>query len=568
MQNRWSILAQSDEKEIDTLYSELKISRNIIKLLLQRKINSIQKARLFFRPTLNNLHNPFLMKDMDKAVNRILQAIENNENILIYGDYDVDGTTAVSAVYLFLFSYYNKVSYYIPDRYEEGYGISFQGIDYAKDNNISLIIALDCGIKELDKVEYANKKNIDFIICDHHLPGEKIPDAIAVLDPQRTDCNYPYKFLSGCGVGFKLIQALAEKLNLPQEKVFDYLDLVAVSIAADIVPITGENRILSIFGLKKLNEDPRLGLKVFTSEQTKGTYNISSIVFSIAPKINAAGRITHASDSVRLLTSQNEPEARKIYSSINQINTHRRELDNSITESALKEIKSSGQINNYSTVIYNPEWHKGVIGIVASRLIETYYRPTLVFTKGKENELVASARSVFGYDIYKALENCVEYLDKFGGHMYAAGLTLKKKNFSKFKMKFEETVKNTISENQRIPTIEIDQEIDFSELTEKFFRLIFRMEPFGPENMNPVFLTKNVQYAGNGTLKKIGEDKSHLKLDVFQGKSIIPAIAFGKGDLFEKIEHSLFDLVYSLDKNIWQGRTYYKINIKDIRFKN
>lgn len=566
MQNRWLILPQADVEKALQLANELDFPVEITNLLIQRGIDTFEKTKNFFKPSLLHLHDPYLMIDMEKAVQRIIHAIENKENILIYGDYDVDGTTSVAMMYLFLHSIYKNVHFYIPDRYEEGYGISYVGIDYAETHKYSLIISLDCGIKENEKISYAKNKGIDFIVCDHHLPDDCIPNAYAVLDPQRTDCTYPYKYLSGCGVGFKLIQALAKRLNISDYIVLSYLDLVAVSNAADIVPLTGENRLLTAFGLKKLIKTPRAGLKVFLPKEIRETFSVSNIVFGIAPKINAAGRISHAQNAVNLLISQNEIESRKIYSQINELNNERRELDTSITSEALLEIIKTGQTNSYATIVFNKNWHKGVIGIVASRLIEEYFRPTLVFTEGKNNDLVASARSVPGFDIYKALENCSEYLEQFGGHMYAAGLSIKKENFLFFKNKFELTVKENIKQNQRIPTIEIDEEISLKIINKRFFKLIKYFEPFGPENMRPLFLSKKIFFSGNYTL--MGKDKSHLKMIVFQDNinNAFEAIAFKMAHLLPKFEKYPFDMVFSLYENYWQGKTFYQLQIKDVKF--
>jgi len=570
MRNRWLVLPQPESEKVEWLSQQLGFPKEIASLLIQRGVDTFDKTKVFFKPDLKeNLHNPFLMKDMDKAVKRVAQAIENEENILIYGDYDVDGTTSVAMMYLFITSIYNKnnIDYYTPDRYEEGYGISYQVIDFAVENNFSLIIALDCGIKEVEKIEYASLHSIDFIICDHHLAGDKVPQAVAVLDPEQPGCQYPYKYLSGCGVGFKLIQALAQEFKIPDEQIFLYLDLVSVSIAADIVPITGENRILSMFGLKQLNTCPRTGLKVFISEEMKGHYSIESIVFGIAPKINAAGRMKHANNAVRLLISNNEAEARKIYSQVTELNTERRELDSDITHQAMERIKTSGQENSYSTVIYNRNWHKGVIGIVASRLAETYYRPTLVFTKGKNESLVASGRSVRGFDLYKALEASSDYIDQFGGHMYAAGLTIKKENFLLFKEKFESVVKNMIRESQRTPTIEIDEEISLDIIDHRFFRLIRYFMPFGPENMSPVFLARNINYAGNHLV--MGKSKNHLKFTVFQNdiRKTFEALMFNANSkIISRLQRSVFDLVFSLEENYWQDKIFYQLKIRDIKF--
>ncbi len=550
--------------KVEMLISDLGIPKIIANLLVQRGIKTYEQARKFFRPQLTDLYDSYLMKDMDLAVNRIKSAIENNENILIYGDYDVDGTTSVSMMYLFLQSIYKNISYYIPDRYDEGYGVSMQGINFAKDNNIALIISLDCGIKANEPIQYAKNNGIDFIICDHHLPSNELPNAVAILDPQRFDCNYPYKYLSGCGVGFKLIQALGKEYNIENEKIFEYLDLVAVSIAADIVPITDENKTLAYYGLEKLRTSPRIGLKVMIPEESKKRLTISNIVFQIAPKINAAGRIEHAEKAVELLISDNEMNARNFIYSINELNTTRKELDANITQEALLQIEETNQLNNFSTIVYNQNWHKGVIGIVASRLTEHYYKPTLVFTKGKDDELVASARSVKDFDIYSIIDKCSDLLTKYGGHMFAAGLSLQESNFELFKQKFEHEVRQNITHTQTVPVVEIDEEVEFTELTPKIYRLVNQMQPFGPDNMTPVFLTKNVQFAGNHRV--MGKNSEHLRLSVFKEGIFFDATAFGMGHLVKKFKKYAFDLVYSLDENHWQGKVYYRLMIKDVHF--
>lgn len=565
MENRWLLKPQPDPETIIKLIDEVNLPSSLALILAQRGVDDFQKAKNFFRPSLENLHDPFLMKDMEKAVERIIHAVNNLENILVYGDYDVDGTTAVSLMYEFLQSIYPKVTSYIPDRYEEGYGISFQSVDFAEDNDISLIIALDCGIKAHPQIQYAKDKNIDFIVCDHHLPGETIPNAAAVLDPKREDCGYPYEFLSGCGVGFKLIQAISQTLNLPEENLNRYLDLVAVSIAADIVPITGENRILAHFGLEQINKNPRVGLKIMLNEKVHN-FNISHIVFGIAPKINAAGRIKHGSFAVSLLTSRTIEEAEHFVSEINLLNNQRKELDQSITLDAMDLLDSEIEKEKFTTVVYNPEWNKGVIGIVASRLIEHYYRPTFVFTKGNDGYLVASARSVKGFDLYAAIDKNAGILEKFGGHTAAAGLTIKESNFELFKERIEETVKNTISHSQRIPTVEIDYELNFDEINDKFLRILPQMAPFGPENMTPVFLSKNLIA---DDVRTLGKDKEHLKMMVYQRGThqVFPAIGFNLGHFGDKVK-SNFDMVYSLEENHWNGKTTWQLSIKDISIRN
>lgn len=567
MSSRWLIKPIPDQTLVSQLQKDINVPHALAQILVQRDILDFNAAKEFFRPELEKLHDPYLMKDMDKAVERIKLAIQNQENIMVYGDYDVDGTTSVSLMYGFIKSIYPNVTYYIPDRYVEGYGISKIGIDYAADNGVSLIIALDCGVKAVDKIAYANELSIDFVICDHHLPGKELPQAIAVLDPKREDCAYPFKGLSGCGVGFKLIQALSPEFHISDEDLYAYLDLVVVSIAADIVPISGENRILAHFGLKLLNSKPRLGLKMLISSEIAGHLNISRIVFSIAPKINAAGRIKHATDAVKLLMAENEMTARAYMSDINALNTQRKDLDAEITDSALNQIRENNEEHKFSTVVYNPNWHKGVIGIVASRLTEVYYRPTVVFTKGEDGFLVASARSVREFDVHEALVECSDLLDRFGGHMYAAGLTMNEVNLPNFKRKFEQIVERNILQTQRTPTIEIDTEISFSEITPKFVRILKQFQPFGPGNMTPQFLSRDV--VSGGFEKQMGKNKEHLKLNVFHPdvRQVFTAIGFGFGDLIKKIKAEPFDMVYTIEENIWQGKSHLQLNIKDIRFK-
>ncbi|HEY4617304.1 MAG TPA: single-stranded-DNA-specific exonuclease RecJ, partial [Flavobacterium sp.] len=521
---RWTIKPKPSEEKIKNLAQALNVEDFVATLLVQRGIETFKDAKNFFRPSLEHLHDPFLMKDMDKAVARIELAIANQENILVFGDYDVDGTTAVSLVSSYLKSYYTNIATYIPDRYAEGYGISFKGIDFADDNSITLIIALDCGIKSIDHVAYAKERNIDFIICDHHRPGEFLPEAGAVLDPKRADCSYPYDELCGCGVGFKLIQALGSNRNQAIDDFIPYLDLVATAIAADIVPMTGENRVLAYFGLQVINSDPRPGIKALIQQIKKQTLDITDVVFIIAPRINAAGRIKHGNHAVELLTEFDFEQAQQFASEIEQYNSDRKDLDKQITKEGLLQIENNDEKERFTTVIYQEDWHKGVIGIVASRLIETYYRPTLVFTKSGD-KYAASARSVKGFDVYNALEACSQHLEQFGGHMYAAGMTLKEENYSVFKEAFEKQVQETIHPDMLIPEIEIDAEIDFADITPKLTRILKQFEPFGPQNMTPVFLTKNLK--DTGYAKKLGTEDEHLKLFVKQNNSEgIPAIGF------------------------------------------
>ena len=560
---RWTFKTAPNKKKVDQLSNDLSIDPILASLLVQRNIDSFKKAKEFFRPSLEDLHDPFLLKDMDKAVSRIEKAIIDNENILIYGDYDVDGTTSVSLVSSYLKTITTHIATYIPDRYDEGYGISYQGIDFASDNNFSLIIALDCGIKAIEKVNYATQKNVDFIICDHHKPGDEIPKALAVLNPKRVDCTYPYKELCGCGVGFKLVHALASRRGQTIEDIQQYLDLVATAIAADIVPITGENRILTYYGLEVINSNPRNGIKAIIHQINKKKLTITDVVFIIAPRINAAGRIKHGNYAVELLTEMNYEAALDFAASIEKFNLERKELDKKITHEALQQIESANEKEKFSTVVYSENWHKGVIGIVASRLIESFYRPTLVFTKSG-NKLAASARSVRGFDVYEALNECSEFIEQFGGHKYAAGLTLDPKNYSAFKNKFEEVVKATIDKKLLIPEITIDLELELSEITPKFFRILQQMGPFGPQNMKPVFKTTSVRDNGYG--KTVGADKSHLKLSIIDGadKKTYNAIGFGLGNKIKSIKGD-FDIAYSLDENEWKGNTSIQLILKDLK---
>ena len=561
---RWTIKPKPSEEKINQLAQELKVDNLVATLLIQRDIATFDEARQFFRPTLNDLHNPYLMKDMDKAVLRIEKAIENQESILVFGDYDVDGTTAVSLVSSYLKSYYLNVATYIPDRYDEGYGISFKGIDFADDNDFSLIIALDCGIKSIDHVQYANNKNIDFIICDHHRPGSELPGAIAILDPKRNDCTYPYDELCGCGIGFKLIQAIAQNRNQTIDDLILYLDLVATAIAADIVPMTGENRVLAKFGLEVINSSPRPGIKALIQNVKKKILTITDVVFIIAPRINAAGRVKHGNEAVALLTEYDLDQAEQFASEIEKYNSDRKELDKQITKEALLQIEENNEKEGYTTVVYQEDWHKGVIGIVASRLIETYYRPTLVFTKSGD-KLAASARSVKDFDVYNALESCATHLEQFGGHMYAAGMTLKEENYRNFKIAFEKSVKESINPELLTPEILIDAEIDFIEIDSKLIRILKQFEPFGPLNMTPVFLSKNVK--DTGYAKTIGQNEEHLKLFIKQNNSEgIGAIGFNLGQKLNLISNKKsFEAVYTIDENEFNNEVSVQLKLKDLR---
>jgi single-stranded-DNA-specific exonuclease len=588
METKWILHQPVDIQQVADIVKVLNIDENLATLLVQRGITNYEEAKTFFRPSLSQLHDPFLMKDMDKAVERVMRAINDGEKVLIYGDYDVDGTTAVAVVYTYLKPFFKKkkIEFYIPDRYEEGYGISIKGIDYAADNGFKLVIALDCGIKAVERIEYANQRGVDFIICDHHRAGDVIPNAVAVLDAKRPDCHYPYDELSGCGVGFKLVTALSMKGLGTIEEVYELLDLLAVSIAADIVPITGENRVLAYFGLKQLNKKPRPGIEailqhaniyrrdedqldedenVLTRELT-----ISDLVFLIGPRINAAGRIAKASDSVRLLLADKKDHAEKLAASINDLNDERREFDNRITEEALGMIDADDVLRDAkSTVVFNERWHRGVIGIVASRLTDYYYRPTIVLTRA--NGLVTgSARSIKNFDIYDAIDNCSDLLEHFGGHKYAAGLSMKPENLPEFRRRFEAYVAEHLVDEDFVPEMEVDLKIKFSDITSKFMRILNQFAPFGPGNMAPVFWTDNVIDAGGS--RPVGGHR-HLKLtvsqvgDAEQGVAPFSGIAFQKGDLFDRIHNGEpFSICYHLEYNTWQGKTNLQLNVKDIKF--
>ena len=588
METKWILNQSVDKQQVAEIVKVLNIDENLATLLVQRGITNYEEAKTFFRPSLSLLHDPFLMKDMDKAVDRVLRAIQDGEKVLVYGDYDVDGTTAVAVVYTYLKPFFKKkkIEFYIPDRYEEGYGISFKGIDYAAENGFKLVIALDCGIKANERIDYANERGVDFIICDHHRAGDVIPNAVAVLDAKRPDCNYPYDELSGCGVGFKLVTALSMRGLGTIEQVYELIDLLAVSIAADIVPITGENRVLAYFGLKQLNKKPRPGIEailqhaniyrrdedqidedesVLTRELT-----ISDLVFLIGPRINAAGRIAKASDSVRLLIADKKEHAEKLAASINDLNDERREFDNRITEEALDMIAADQELKDAkSTVVFNSKWHRGVIGIVASRLTDYYYRPTIVLTKA--NGLVTgSARSIRSFDIYDAIDHCADLLEHFGGHKYAAGLSMKPENLPEFRRRFEAYVSEHLVDEDFVPELEVDLKIKFSDITPKFMRILNQFAPFGPGNMAPVFWTDNVIDAGGS--RPVGGHR-HLKLTVSQvgdaelGVAPFSGIAFQKGDLFDRIHSGEpFSICYHLEYNTWQGKTNLQLNVKDIKF--
>ncbi|PIB39307.1 single-stranded-DNA-specific exonuclease RecJ [Maribacter sp. 4G9] len=561
---RWRIKPKPEQSKIDSLAEALGVDDIVAHLLLQRGISTFEEAKKFFRPQLEDLHDPFLMKDMDLAVARIENAISENENILIYGDYDVDGTTAVALVSSYLLSYYPNVATYIPDRYDEGYGVSYKGIDFAEDNGFSLIIALDCGIKAIEKVEYASKKGIDFIICDHHRPDSVLPPAVAVLDPKREDCTYPYDELCGCGVGFKLVQALGSQRGETIDDLAYYLDLVATAIGADIVPITGENRILAFYGLQVINQNPREGFKAIIQHLNKSTLTITDVVFIIAPRINAAGRMEHGQHAVNLLTETDISKASKFASEIEKYNSDRKGLDQEITQEAILQIQNNKEEDRFTSVVFQEHWHKGVIGIVASRLTETYYRPTLVFTKSG-NKLAASARSVKGFDVYNALESCSDCIEQFGGHKYAAGLTLLEEQYEAFKEQFERVVKNSIDPTLLTPEILVDTIIELKDITPKLMRILKQFAPFGPGNMAPVFMGEKL--TDTGYARTVGQEGAHLKVSVTQEDSYkIDGIGFNLGDKLSKVTgRRPFNAVFSIDENEWQGNISLQLKLRDIQ---
>jgi len=561
---RWTLKPKPEPQQIEGLSNALKVDGLVAQLLIQRGITTYEEAKKFFRPKLSDLHNPFLMKDMDLAVARIEKAITNSENILVFGDYDVDGTTSVALVSSYLLQHYPNVATYIPDRYDEGYGISFKGIDFAEDNGFSLIIALDCGVKAIEKVAYAKEKAIDFIICDHHRPGDQLPDAVALLDPKRADCLYPYDELCGCGVGFKLVQALAVNNGETIDDLIPYLDLVATAIGADIVPITGENRVLAYFGLQVINANPRIGFKAIIKQIKKQELTITDVVFIIAPRINAAGRMKHGQHAVDLLIETNLEQAEVIAKEIEQFNFDRRNLDQEITAEALIQITENKEEKRFTSVVYKETWHKGVIGIVASRLTETYYRPTLVFTKSGD-KLAASARSVKGFDVYNALHSCSDCIEQFGGHKYAAGLTLLPEQYEAFKTQFEKVVSDTIDPNLLIPEIKVDCMIPLAQITPKLLRIISQFGPFGPGNMTPVFMAENLR--DTGYAKGVGDDEKHLKLSVTQnGSRPIGGIGFNLGDKLPTVKNKgTFSAVFSIEENEWNGNVSMQIKLRDIK---
>ena len=568
-ERKWILKDPADPEKVGRLSAELGIDRVLAELLVKRGVETFEQARSFFRPSLDDLHDPFLMKDMDKAVKRLRTAITTEEGILVYGDYDVDGTTAVALVYSFLRRYSTKVDFYIPDRYEDGYGLSYRGIDWAKEHGFSLIITLDCGIKANEKVDYAASLGLDVIICDHHLPESTIPAAVAVLDPKREDDNYPFDDLSGCGVGFKLVQAYSREYDIPFETLIPLLDLLVVSISADLVSMTGENRVLAHFGLKQLNENPRKGLQAIAtlSKLEPGHLSIDDIVFKIGPRINAAGRMESGRLAVELLTSSDEHSAAVVGEKINDNNNERKSIDREITQEALEMVQSGAALSSSAaTIVYNPNWNKGVVGIVASRLVEAFYKPTIVLTKSNDF-ITGSARSVAGFDLYEAIDSCADLMENFGGHVYAAGLTLREENLPEFVRRIEEFISTRITQEMLTPFTEIDARLEFSQITPKFFRLLKQFQPFGPGNTNPVFQTENVYDGGKG--RKVGADGVHMKLDLIDEKQPfhqIPAIAFNMSEYFDYIKAgNPFDICYSIVENYYRGNSTLQLRIKDIR---
>ncbi|HKL34602.1 MAG TPA: single-stranded-DNA-specific exonuclease RecJ [Tangfeifania sp.] len=569
MERMWNLKKQGDLNEIKHLSAALNVNMTIARLLVQRGIKTFNDAKAFFRPRLSDLLDPFLMKDMEKAVARLELAINNREKVLVYGDYDVDGTTSVALMYTFLKPRIEHIEYYIPDRYTEGYGISPQSIDYAEKNGFSLIIAIDCGIKAVEKITNAKERGIDFVICDHHNPDDEVPPAVAVLDPKQPDCPYPYKELSGCGVGFKFLQAYCQKNNVELEEIYDLLDLVVVSIASDIVPITGENRVLAYYGLKKLNSNPGVGLQtIINFAGINGSeITISDIVFKIGPRLNASGRIEHGKKSVQILVARDEDKSDLLGEEIDSFNEIRKTLDRDITQDALDMIvKDPEMADMKSTVLYNRDWHKGVVGIVASRVTEQFYRPTIILTESN-GMATGSARSVKDFDLYEAIGQCSDLLESYGGHMYAAGLTLKIENVPEFRRRFEEIVKNQVTDLQQLQTVDIDAKITLSEITPRFYRILKQFAPFGPHNMTPVFVTEDVFDAGTSRL--VGKNKEHLKLDLVEpdvNSGIFPGIAFNKSDKFDLITSGLpFDVCYSVAENEYRGKTSLQLFIRDIK---
>lgn len=568
-ERKWIIRDNADQDKVSRLSAELGIDEVLATLLVQRGVDTFDQARAFFRPSLSSLHDPFLMKDMDKAVERLTKAIENKEKILIYGDYDVDGTTAVSLIYSFLRSRTPNLDFYIPDRYDEGYGVSIKGLDYAASSGVSLIITVDCGIKAIEKVEYATSKGIDVIICDHHLPDDHLPEAVAVLDPKRSDCGYPFDDLCGCGVAFKLIQAYSSTVGIPFSDLEPLLDLLVVSIASDLVSVTGENRVLAYFGLKRLNEQPRKGLEaiITLSKLEPNHVSIDDIVFKIGPRINAAGRMETGRLAVELLTATDDKTAMTIGNQINDNNNERKNIDREITKEALEMVQSGNCLaHEHATIVYNPQWNKGVVGIVASRLVEAFYKPTFVLTKSN-GFVTGSARSIRGFDLYDSIEKCADLLENFGGHMYAAGLTLKEENLPEFARRIEDYVQTHLQEDMSTPVVEVDAVLDFAQITPKFFRILKQFQPFGPGNNAPVFLTENVYDDGNG--RKVGPAGQHLKLELMQESQPyhqIAAIGFNMSEYFDYVKNgNPVDICYSVVENYYRGNSTVQLRLKDMR---
>ena len=568
-ERKWTVREPGDPEKVDRLATELGVDRVLAELLVQRGVETFQQARAFFRPSLEDLHDPFLMKDMDKAVERLHEAITKGQKILVYGDYDVDGTTAVALVYSFVRRFTKRVEYYIPDRYDEGYGVSYKGLDWASDNGVNLLITLDCGIKAIEKVEYARSKGIDVIICDHHLPENELPGAVAVLDPKREDCHYPFDDLCGCGVGFKFVQGYSIKYGIDFETLEPLLDLQVVSIASDLVSMVGENRVLAHFGLKRLNENPRKGLLAMLSlaKLEPGHVTIDDIVFKIGPRINAAGRMESGRLAVELLTAMDDRSAFQIGEKINDNNNERKNIDREITQEALQMVAGGTALETENvTIVYNPTWNKGVVGIVASRLVEAYYKPTVVLTKSN-GFITGSARSVAGFDLYAAIESCADLLENFGGHVYAAGLTMKEEHLEEFCKRMNHFVSGNITKQELTPVVDIDARLDFSQITPKFFRILKQFQPFGPGNANPVFLTDDVYDAGNG--RKVGAGGVHLKLDLMQESQPyrqIPAIGFNMAEFYDHIKAgNPIDVCYSIVENFYRGSSTLQLRLKDMR---
>ncbi|MEO7312492.1 MAG: single-stranded-DNA-specific exonuclease RecJ [Chitinophagaceae bacterium] len=563
IEKRWQVL-QAEPGLVNELQRSLGISPIICNILAQRRIDSFDKAKTYFRPQLNEMHSPWLMKDMDKAVARITTAFDQAEKIMVYGDYDVDGTTSVAIMYQFLKTLYYNVEYYIPHRYREGYGISKAGIDHASENGVTLIISLDCGIKSVGIIAYAKTLGIDFVVCDHHLPDEIIPDAVAILNAKQLGCPYPYKELCGCGVGLKLIQALCDRMALPDEAWMEYLDLTAIAIAADIVPMTGENRIIAYYGLKKVNENPSTGIKALMElAALTGTVHITNLVFIIAPRVNAAGRMDDAKKAVEMFIEKDPLQAMELAKQLHVNNTDRKEADTTITEEALVLIEEDlDQVHRKSTVLYQSHWHKGVVGIVASRLIDKYYRPTIILTKSGD-KVSGSARSVTGFNVYEAIHQCKDLLESYGGHFYAAGLTMKPENVIAFQNRFEQVVSSTIKEEMLTPEIAIDAELSFSQVTSTLYKIICQMEPFGPENLRPVFIARNLLETGYSRIIK----EAHIKFHMKQGDKLMEGIGFNMADKFNLLQpNQPVDLVFTLDENEWNGEKKLQLKVIDLRW--